>query len=257
MIRRLSAVVVAIVILGPSLPVSRDVFADDCEDCKPSRLNQNTNLSGNYSVCIQSDATYQFSSSEEQAMAHGIQQYWGNYFATAANINFNISTGTASNPCSGDITISIDPGMSTSNYGTGNWGEADLSGGDGRGSEIRVNPDLLGCPYCSWEWFGAHEMGHLMDYADKTSPSGCENYSIMAYGTQYLNPSADWLRCADALVCSERWVEPDFGGEEDYTPNGDCWDVYWVQITYCWNGNWWVQCGQIWTWLYEDCDPRI
>jgi hypothetical protein len=257
MMRRTILVVLAVALFVLRFPPVV-VLAVGCEDCQPARIGANTSMSGQYTVCIQSDSNNQFSSAEASAIETGIQHYWGGYLSTASSIGFAISTGTAADPCSGDITISIDPSLRTANNGNGDWADTDPSGGDGRGSTIRVNPDFLGQTFATanWEWLGAHEMGHVLDFNDITNDA-CQAYSIMAHGNQNYDPDDEFLRCADALACSLRWTQSNLDdGANQSQPNEDnCFDVYYVQVQFCWNGQHWILCGQVWTWLYEDCDP--
>ena len=84
--------------VGALRPSPLQAQSTTCASCQPSLYNYAT-LSGPYKVCVESNSTYAWSSSQASAVASG-KDYWNNYFS-AAGINIKITFAEVPGLCSG------------------------------------------------------------------------------------------------------------------------------------------------------------
>jgi hypothetical protein len=99
---------------------------------------------------------------------------------------------------------------------------------DGRSGEIRMNKDTLPSNFSDWADMGAHEFGHLFDFANVDTP-GCSTLSIMAWDGQHGLGQIN--QCADRTAITTR-----YHGNNHYQDNysdplgGDCYQ--WLVVTF-------------------------
>lgn len=181
-------------------------------------------------------------------MQAGMADYWGNYF-DYNNIPISINFSSSSSCNTNGVEV-IRSNLSGTQYDNG--GRATVTSNAQGDAKIEIDTDVTGNDDV-WKGFGAHELGHILDYDN--AASNCTSNSIMADPFVWNGPS---MQCGDQNANQQRWSS---SGDENWEPSvheEDCWDVYWVQITYCHaGGNNWVQCGYRRTFLGTDCTPPI
>lgn len=110
-----------------------------------------------------------------------------------------------------------------------------------------------------------HEFGHVLNLDQTTNAGsimdglGSDTDCLSAIGSGY--PSTTTIQGSDATAakdCANRYddVIDSGGGAGASQPNRDCWDVYWVNIWYTFDGDEFVVDGYEWDYLYTTCDSN-
>jgi hypothetical protein len=226
--------------------------AQSCDDCTPSPVAGWAGLApGEWNVCFQSDATHTIPSWQVNAMSIGIEDYYGHngyFYNNNIGITFNYTTGDASNPCSGDINVTVSDSLPSN----------EMVVSDGGNYSMQINSQYLGqYDEGTWEWTGAHEMSHLMGY-DDVHIAGCEGFTIL-YGNGAQSSLPGSMLCSDSRWLANRYpANPSYvqGEWDNSTHEEDCWDWVLMHYEFCnrADGSWYL-CDEWGDYQYTDCSP--
>lgn len=247
---RLVAALACLVASGGSVAI---LAQQNCSYCQPDRFNYAT-PNGHYVVCLD----HNLPGEVQDKIADGID-YWHNMFAEHnVNISFTVNFGTENATCGGegdnyqyDILYYVDAGITDPTTGA----EAHLTQ-NMRNSSVGINPYHYtnhSHPPEEWEYLGAHEQGHLLDFKDVTR-DGCNGgVTVMWHQTEFM-PSGP--TCTDRGALLGRWTgqvytPEDWVSSEMYE---DCWDIYLVHIVYWWNGSTYQEIITGATYITWSCD---
>jgi hypothetical protein len=128
---------------------------------------------------------------------------------------------------------------------------------DGNGSEIRINElSLWRTDQDYWNELLGHEWGHLFGLENVTV-DGCGAYTIM-HRSEYHGSLPGTPLCSDQYAIAAAYAQTSNDDSEYSEPSEageNCWDVYWVHVTwYIWSDGSVTQ-GPSWTlYLGTECE---
>jgi hypothetical protein len=225
--------------------------SSSCLDCTPGLLG-NPNMSGSFTVCLESGSTYAFSQTQYDAIESGLH-YWDSYFQDA-EIDISFSVIGRNPSCSGsgaDIVIKLVD-TNTDMVNVGALAEANQTS-YGYGATIKVNEAQLTNSAVDWAEMAAHEMGHLLGFDDINPPLSCSGLSVMWH--QNVAMPSGGATCSDKTAASGKFVGGNNDPGPEWFPEGDCWEV-WTVYRYWWfDGTDYHFSGWfLGTYQYTDCD---
>lgn len=241
--------VAAIMFAGRPVPIRAQA---NCSTCIPSR-DTSIIVSGTLTVCFADTAAPSGGAwgGEEVDIQTGIERYWEDWYSeNQVPIDFDFTQVSDETNCpSGSVVMKKgNPGSSTAYAGA-------FPTSNGQGASVVYSPSQTsGLSEDDWKALGAHEMGHILGYQNIDTPSGCDNYSIMANtGPLYWPGDSSGPMCGEIGAFSGTYST---GGDTDYrNPTGsDCEDgleVWHIRITWCNYGNGWFVCG--WSETFLGC----
>lgn len=205
------------------------------------------------SVCVHDDASGHLASASGWEGPGGYiesgMNYWVSDQTSALSFSFSYVPASGSCPAPDDSHWTILAGSNADAFASQtNADAASLYSGAG----MAINTDNMSNSDDHFVTM-AHEAGHLLGFGDLSD--GCQGQSVMAQHNWHMSSQTELCADYNAAAQISGTVGQSGSGSDDYIPNGDCYDVFHDQRTYCYNADVIWLCGETITYSYYTCDP--
>jgi hypothetical protein len=242
----LSAIVLVLIAVAASRPTAQ---TDSCASCTPARLFRFDQPPSVLELCFQDSDTNVWTNAQIDSIVNGITTWQDFTGSNGYSLSFSSSHKTSSDSCSTNTdTVKLYWGTDLGpNEPAGTLGVAGSSQ-----ATIEFNSAYPFSMTFPWNDVGAHEFGHVLDFADVYT-DGCAGSTVMWWMTQSL--LSEDARCGDKIAVTSKYIGGNTSSDYDKVYGEDyCYDLYLIVYMWWFDGSDWHDGGYAAYYVGHGCD---